>query len=235
MSRRSTAYRVAACLGWETTGADNDGHEHTRAVMSSAGGPEGRPQLDDLVERARAGLRDWTDRTDHDPGVALLELFAFVGELLASHADRIADEAYLGEEGRAGLDLGDGVHGRRPPGGRSISARYRQGGGYVAVRQQQGRVPLDGDVVEEPPRPAIGVHRAVVVNNIDPLLRSRLLVSVPDVTVEDGPVWAVACLPATVPSAEGGEPPVPAVGDGVWVAFEGGDPSFPVWLGRNGG
>lgn len=54
-----------------------------------------RPRLDDLVQRARTDLRDWTDRTDSDPGIALLELLAYLGELLSSYADRIADEAQL--------------------------------------------------------------------------------------------------------------------------------------------
>ena len=64
--------------------------------MSRDRGPADRPPLEDLVDRARSKLRDWTDTTDSDPGVALLELFAFVGELLSRHADEIAEEAYLG-------------------------------------------------------------------------------------------------------------------------------------------
>lgn len=55
-----------------------------------------KPRLDDLVEHARTDLREWTDHTDSDPGIALLELFAYVGDLLSSYADRIADESYLG-------------------------------------------------------------------------------------------------------------------------------------------
>lgn len=59
-----------------------------------------RAGLDDLVQRARTELRDWTDQTDRDPGIALLELFAYVGELLSRYADRVADEAHL-DTGRA--------------------------------------------------------------------------------------------------------------------------------------
>lgn len=55
-----------------------------------------RPHLEELVDRARAELRDWTDTVDSDPGVALLELFAFVAEMLSRHSDRLAAEAYLG-------------------------------------------------------------------------------------------------------------------------------------------
>ena len=64
--------------------------------MSRDRGPTDRPQLEDLVHRARTELRDWTDKAESDPGVALLELFAFVGELLMSHSERLAAEAHLG-------------------------------------------------------------------------------------------------------------------------------------------
>jgi hypothetical protein len=69
--------------------------------MSGNRGRNERLQLEDLVHRARAGLRDWTDANDSDPAVAMLELFAFVGDLLSSYSDRIADEAHLGS-GRHG-------------------------------------------------------------------------------------------------------------------------------------
>ena len=64
--------------------------------MSGDNAPTGRPHLEDLVHRARTTLRDWTDTTDTDPGVARLELFAYGSELLSRHADEIAAEAYLG-------------------------------------------------------------------------------------------------------------------------------------------
>jgi hypothetical protein len=58
---------------------------------------QGRPEeLAALVERAKAGLRDWTDSQEHDPGIALLELFAFLAETLSAYADQLAEEAYLG-------------------------------------------------------------------------------------------------------------------------------------------
>ena len=65
--------------------------------MSRDRGPTDRPQLEDLVHRARTELSDWTDIAESDPGVTLLELFAFLGDLLlSSHSERLAAEAHLG-------------------------------------------------------------------------------------------------------------------------------------------
>ena len=36
--------------------------------------------------------RDWTDATEHDPGIAILELLDYVGDLLSSYQDQIAAE-----------------------------------------------------------------------------------------------------------------------------------------------
>ena len=77
--------------------------------MSGDGGRDERPQLEDLVERARTRLRDWTDTTDHDPGVALLELFGFVAELLSFHSEQLAGESYLGTRRRPSVAT-CGVH-----------------------------------------------------------------------------------------------------------------------------
>jgi hypothetical protein len=237
--------------------------------MNGDSGPTDRPHLEDLVHRARTKLRDWTDTDDTDPGVALLELFAFVGELLSRHSDEVAAEAYLGtgrghgsagrrhgfelevdgqrwhqvsdladsgaedrhyvvsrrDDGASVIAFGDGVHGQTPPANGSIGVHYRQGGGYASVLLQQGRVIIDTDEIEEPSRQTCGVYAAVVLDNTDPLGHRRLLVQVPGVS-GDETVWAEACLP--VPGTAG----VPAIGDGVWVALESGDPSRPVWLGR---
>lgn len=38
------------------------------------------------------------------------------------------------------------------------------------------------------------------------------------------PNWAESCTPPGIGS-------VPDVGTSVWVEFEGGDPSYPVWMG----
>ena len=68
-----------------------------------------------------------------------------------------------------------------------------------------------------------GLYRAIVLNNTDPRLDFRLLLSVRDVS--DGPLpWAEACVPV-------GQVTIPSVGDIVWVMFEAGDIQCPVWLG----
>ena len=71
----------------------------------------------------------------------------------------------------------------------------------------------------------VGKYRGTVTQNIDPMLRGRLLCMVPDVL---GPVpssWAEPCVPLAGPTG----PPmgvylVPPIGAGVWVEFEQGDP-----------
>lgn len=48
-------------------------------------------ELDAVVRRQLP----WYDGNQQDPGIALVELLAFVGDILAEYQDRIADEAYL--------------------------------------------------------------------------------------------------------------------------------------------
>jgi hypothetical protein len=52
-----------------------------------------------------------------------------------------------------------------------------------------------------------GTCRAVVVDNVDPMAQNRLMLAVPEA------------------------PELPAVGSGVWLQFDGGDPSHPEWTG----
>lgn len=54
-------------------------------------------RLEELVDRARTDLRDWTDWNAHDPGVTMLELFAYVAELLGTYSESVAAEAHLGD------------------------------------------------------------------------------------------------------------------------------------------
>ncbi|MEU6918638.1 phage baseplate assembly protein V [Streptomyces olindensis] len=75
----------------------------------------------------------------------------------------------------------------------------------------------------------LGKFRGRVVDNDDPLRIGRITVEVPDVLGDEPSTWALPCLPFTGP--ESGQFVVPPPGAGVWVEFEQGDPSFPVWTG----
>src|SRR5213080_957378 len=77
-----------------------------------------------------------------------------------------------------------------------------------------------------------GKYRGTVVNNVDPLLRGRLMLEVPDVTGLVPSSWAEPCVPLAGPTG----PPmgvymVPPIGAGVWVEFEHGEPERPIWVG----
>jgi uncharacterized protein involved in type VI secretion and phage assembly len=76
-----------------------------------------------------------------------------------------------------------------------------------------------------------GKHRGTVVDNEDPEKRARLKVSVPSVLGPDVVTgWAMPCVPYGG-GADRGFLFVPEVGDGVWVEFEAGDLSWPIWVG----
>lgn len=73
-----------------------------------------------------------------------------------------------------------------------------------------------------------GFYRGVVHSNKDPLNQGRIKVRVKQL-FGDTPtdwVWPVQLPNTTI------QPP--AVGQGIWVSFLGGDPAFPVWVGKFG-
>lgn len=77
-----------------------------------------------------------------------------------------------------------------------------------------------------------GKYRGTVLNNVDPEMRGRLMLTVPDVLGVIPSSWAEPCVPLAGPTG----PPmgvylVPPIGAGVWVEFEHGDPSYPIWAG----
>jgi uncharacterized protein involved in type VI secretion and phage assembly len=77
--------------------------------------------------------------------------------------------------------------------------------------------------------PRYGKYRATVLNNVDPMQMGRLLVQVPDVSNVLPSTWAMPCVPFA--GIMSGMYAVPAIGSGVWVEFEQGDPDYPVWVG----
>jgi hypothetical protein len=63
--------------------------------------------LASLLDLADQKLPEWTDRSENDLGRLLLELFAYVGDVLLYYQDRIANEAFLATavERRSVIDL----------------------------------------------------------------------------------------------------------------------------------
>jgi hypothetical protein len=78
------------------------------------------------------------------------------------------------------------------------------------------------------PAPLIGKHRGVVTHAADPLNLGRVQVSVPSVMAE--PAWALPCVPYSGRKPRKSE--IPPAGTPVWVEFEGGDVTRPIWVGR---
>lgn len=74
-----------------------------------------------------------------------------------------------------------------------------------------------------------GKYRGKVINNIDPEQRGRIQVQVPDVLGDVISSWAMPCVPLA--GQQMGQYVVPLIGAGVWVEFEQGDPSYPIWTG----
>ncbi len=74
-----------------------------------------------------------------------------------------------------------------------------------------------------------GKYAGKVSDNVDPLNKGRLKVIVPDVFGADVGVWALPCVPY---AGEGvGFKTFPEAGTNVWVEFEKGDISYPIWTG----
>lgn len=73
-----------------------------------------------------------------------------------------------------------------------------------------------------------GKYRGTVADNADATARGRLKVRVPAV-LGDLELWAMPCVPYA--GAGVGFYSLPEPGTGVWVEFEAGDPSYPIWTG----
>lgn len=86
---------------------------------------------------------------------------------------------------------------------------------------------LLADVAERVHNRFYGKFRGVVTE-VD--ARSmRLKAKVPAVLGEQDSGWAMPCVPYAGPQV--GVAFLPEIGAGVWIEFEGGDVSFPIWVG----
>ena len=69
-----------------------------------------------------------------------------------------------------------------------------------------------------------GPYRGIVTDNDDPSGLMRIRARVPEIFGELETPWALPCVPPGVRS-------VPEIGTLVWIEFEAGDPSRPIWMG----
>jgi hypothetical protein len=74
-----------------------------------------------------------------------------------------------------------------------------------------------------------GKYRGMVSNIEDPENIGRIKAKVPAIFGEEDSPWAMPSSPFAGPKH--GLVLLPEVDDGVWIEFEGGDPSSPIWSG----
>jgi hypothetical protein len=85
------------------------------------------------------------------------------------------------------------------------------------------------DVLERRAERFYGKYRGLVTKNDDPLDLGRVQASVPEVLGQVDTGWALPCAPYAGTNA--GLFTIPPVGAGVWIEFEAGDVSRPIWAG----
>lgn len=78
-------------------------------------------------------------------------------------------------------------------------------------------------------QPFYGKYRGIVTDVNDPLMTGRIKATVPDVLGDQESGWALPCAPFG--GNQTGFFALPAVGAGVWIEFEHGDPDYPIWSG----
>ncbi len=74
-----------------------------------------------------------------------------------------------------------------------------------------------------------GKYRGKVTDDQDPLKIGRIKASVPEVLDAEETGWAVPCVPYAGDNM--GLYSIPSIGTGVWIEFEAGDVSRPIWSG----
>ncbi len=85
------------------------------------------------------------------------------------------------------------------------------------------------DLVEHLRTRFYGLYRGIVTDNDDPQKLGRIKATIPAVLGDTPSGWCLPCVPYAGPGV--GIAFLPEPGSGVWVQFEGGDVSYPVWTG----
>ena len=75
----------------------------------------------------RPAAPDWTDHNAHDPGVALLELFAWLTESLLYRTNQLPERGRLNAARLAAAALALTTNGKQPPGSVLRRARFFRG------------------------------------------------------------------------------------------------------------
>jgi hypothetical protein len=84
-------------------------------------------------------------------------------------------------------------------------------------------------VIEDQHNRYYGKYAGTVAVAVDPQGMGRIRARVPDILKDEISSWALPCAPYVGPDA--GLFAVPPVGAGVWIEFEAGDVSRPIWSG----
>ena len=87
--------------------------------------------------------------------------------------------------------------------------------------------PLLQDLMDHVRTRFYGKYRGVVTDNDASTMRIKA--TVPSVLPDTGTGWCMPCVPYA--GQQVGFIMLPDVGSGVWIEFEGGDVSYPIWVG----
>jgi len=88
---------------------------------------------------------------------------------------------------------------------------------------------LVAELADQVQRRFYGKYRGLVRDNQDPRGMGRIRADVPEVLEDQVSPWALPCAPF---AGDGlGQHTIPPVDAAVWIEFEAGDPSRPVWTG----